>query len=304
MSRLTKLLLLLLLAAFPADANITLVQHTPKDAGTVTSTTLAYSSNPSANNLLVVCTRTGGTTATITITDSIGNTWTNLTRQSVTGVGVTQCAWAINTTSSADTITDTLSTSTTLRMVILEASGTATSTPVDQETNAGTSTGVTANSATMTISNPNELILAFFAEGGTTISCSAGTNFTLQDAVPSSSDCKLAVETWIQTTATNTGGPLSYGLSTQWMAGLIAFKPAGGAPASTTFPQVVKGESNEKVTWPSIRFNGPASLGSGPDIEYSELPGGDASGCPSDYAAACPGVWLRRRGCDDHYQWL
>lgn len=223
--------LFLLCTGLPSSATIALVQHTNKDAGTVTSTTLAYGSNNSSNNLLVVISRTGGTTATITITDSCGNTWTNLTRFSVSGVGVTQAAWAVSACSSANTITDTLSTSTTLRMAIYEFSGTATVSPVDFDSNAGTSTGSAVSSASHTPAANNELIVSFaaFSAGvnGVTAGSSGGT-YTVQDQVPAAPNTKLGVETLIQTTATATTGDMTI-TSDQWTAGMVFFKPAGGA---------------------------------------------------------------------------
>src|SRR5215470_7314784 len=58
-----------------AQTAITLVQHTSKDAGTTTSTSLAFPAANTAGNWLAVAIRAGSPNEVFTVTDSRGNTY-------------------------------------------------------------------------------------------------------------------------------------------------------------------------------------------------------------------------------------
>ena len=62
--------LLTLALSSPAWATISLSQHTSKDAGTGTSSTLAFGSNNAAGNFIAVCIRGGAQNQTFTVTDT------------------------------------------------------------------------------------------------------------------------------------------------------------------------------------------------------------------------------------------
>ena len=226
-------LLTLLLFAFPANAAIVNVQHTQFDhTGSVTSQALAYASNVVANNLLICAVRAGGVSEnTITVTDSIGNTWTGLTEQFVTDPGTLRIVYAINTTSAANTVTVHIVSSSTIRMAILEYSGTATSSVLDAENNAANGTGTALAANSITPAQNNSLVIGAWAIGGTR-TFTAGTNFTMEEQVPSGATLgKLGVEDWIQTTATATTAPMTIGGTEVWEEAIAVFKPSGGAAA-------------------------------------------------------------------------
>lgn len=201
------------------------VQHTTKDAGSVTSTTLAYGSNPAANNLLLVIVRAGGTTALpFTVSDTLGNTWHGLTSNTISGIGSLQMFWAVNGSSGANTVTVSISgVAQTLRLAIYEYSGAATVSPADLDNNSATGSGTTPAAVSITPSGNGELIISFAANGATT-TYSAGTNFALDDVVPAAPSSKLGVEEWVQTTATATTGPFTIASDT-WMCAIASFKP-------------------------------------------------------------------------------
>lgn len=219
--------------AGPCSAAISQVQHTNKDVSTnVSSTTLAYVSNVTANNLLVVVVRSGGAVTSITITDTIGNTWTNGTFHAISATGSLQISWSVNSSSAADTITVTPNSASTIRVAIYEFSGTATASVLDVQENVQSGTGTGPDSTSFTPAQDNELVVGA-AIVDNTATFTAGTNYTLQDAVPASPNTKLGVETWIQTTATATTANFTVSGNPSWMAARAAFKQAsggGGAP--------------------------------------------------------------------------
>lgn len=229
------LILGLLPCANPCRAAITLIQHTNKDAGSAGSTTLAYGSNPIINHLLVVVVRSGNSSGSVTTTDTIGNTWANGTLQNLAGLGQSQLSYAVNKSTAADTVTVTLGGgSATIRMAIFEYSGTATSNPLDIQANIATGTSTAPASSSFTPGANNELVLAFGAVNGAQ-TWTAGTNYTLEEQVPSGLGIgKLGVEDWIQTTATSTTGNFTLGASDTWIAGYAVFKSSGGAACTPT----------------------------------------------------------------------
>ncbi|HXP80777.1 MAG TPA: hypothetical protein VN976_12810, partial [Verrucomicrobiae bacterium] len=79
-------LFLLLLGATMAQAQggIALVQHTSKDAGTTTSSSLAFKSNNAAGNWIAVAIRAGRSNQVFTITDSALNTYHKAVQFNVT----------------------------------------------------------------------------------------------------------------------------------------------------------------------------------------------------------------------------
>jgi hypothetical protein len=211
--------------------SIALVQHRNVDAASGASASLAYTSNPAVNNLLVVAVRTGlGTSLTsLTIADTIGNTWTQAAQVTVLGDFVLAVWYAVNKSTAANTVTISVAPNTTIRLAIYEYSGTATSSPLDTQNSGSNSSGSnTPASTSITPAGNNELIFAASCVN-TGKTFTAGTNFTLEDQVPIGTAGKLGVEDWIQTTATATTGPFTLSASDVWGAIVAAFKPAGAA---------------------------------------------------------------------------
>jgi hypothetical protein len=218
--------------------SIARVQHTSiNQSSSVASQALAYVSNVTLNDLLIVIARCGSIVST-TVTDTQGNTWHNLTYQSISAFGSLQISWAIANATGANTVTVTPDASSTIRMAILEYSGNPTSSPVDAENNTQTGTSTAAAATSITPAAANELVIgAVVVNGSDTFT--AGANFALVEQVPAAPSTKLGVEEWIQTTATATTAPQTFGASNQWMAAIAVFKAAAAgafAPEDDSFP--------------------------------------------------------------------
>jgi YD repeat-containing protein len=111
----------------------TLVQHTNKDAGTTTSSTLAFVSNNTAGNWIGVCVRAGASGEAFTISDSKGNTYHQaFSINDTVGGNTLAIYYAENIGSGANTVTVADSISGTLRFAILEYSGVATSSSLER----------------------------------------------------------------------------------------------------------------------------------------------------------------------------
>lgn len=231
--KLFAIFLALFFGLFPtvSEAAISIVQHTTVDGASTTSQTLAYVSNPSLNDLIIVCVRLASTITSAAFSDTIGNSWSNLSYQSVTGAsGV--CGYAINKSSAADTITANNfsgnNSSSTVRMAIYEYSGNAVSGVLDVQNNStsGSSSG-SINAATITPFGGGELIFGYcYTQNSETYT--QGTNFTLEDQVPTGlGNGRLGVQDWIQPSGSgsSTNSPMSIGTTSGWGCGVAAFFP-------------------------------------------------------------------------------
>ncbi len=205
-----------------------LLQSTQQTGGGATTTVKAYGSNVTANSLLICDVSSGGPNSPASgVTDSQGNSWTQVGTASTGGLGDSiQMFYAIAGSSGANTVTVTFpGVAQGDTIAIFEYSGNATSSVLDQN-NVGTGSSTTPASTSITPSANNYLVHSAEADpalDGTTIT--AGTNFTIrQTQLTSSTLERIGTEDWIQTTATATTGPFTLGASAQWAAKVASFK--------------------------------------------------------------------------------
>jgi hypothetical protein len=215
----------------PLAAQVAYVQSGSKDCGTVTSCNLAFTSNNSPGNLLVVAVRSGSTTASVTITDSQGNAYATQTSQNQTTSGhKLTIAYVPNTKPGANTVTVAVSSSTTVRFAIHEYAGIFQASPVDASTSAqGSST--TPGPGKVTTRQAAELIFAASAVGAAP-TWTGGTGYTLRQSPANA----LATEDQVVAATGTFAGTFSFSASDNWSAGVVTFR--GLIPASTNITNV------------------------------------------------------------------
>jgi hypothetical protein len=212
-------------------AGIHLVQHASKDAGTVKSSTLAFTSNNAAGNWIAVIIRAGKAGQVLTVADTLGNTYHaaiqfNVTTDTPNGdtLGV---FYAENIAGGANTVTVTESINgNTLRFAILEYSGVAPANSLDV-VSTGQGTSATANSGNALTTANGDLLLGAILTGNPA-TYTAATGYTIEDRVPASPNTKLGTEDQIQAAAGTISAGVTFGASDSWGAGLAAFKAASG----------------------------------------------------------------------------
>ena len=209
-------------------AGIKLLQHTSKDAGTTTSSTLAFASNNAAGNWIAVCIRAGSTGQVFTVADSRGNTYRKAVQLNETVDSVSLAIYyAENVAAGANTVTVSDTISGTLRFAILEYSGVATSSSFDVGAAAqGHSAAPSSGNATTT-ANGDLLLGAIFTGNPNTFT--AGTGYTIEERVPAAPNSKLASQDQIQSAAGSVSSSATLGTADDWGAVLAAFKPAAGS---------------------------------------------------------------------------
>jgi len=244
-----------------AQASVTLVQHASTDIGTATSASLAFNSNNTAGNWIGVCLRIGSPETTtrptsaltsfITVTDSKGNTYHRVTEILVAGntLGI---YYAENIAGGANTITVSVTTSSSLRFAILEYSGVATSNSLDVKAFSSGS-GLTANSGAVTTTANGDLLLGAVITGNLA-TFTAGSGYKIEEFVAFEPYTKLVAEDQIQTTAGAVSASASLAASDNWGAGLAAFKAAAGGGG--TGPSITSLSPTSGVVGTSVTITG------------------------------------------------
>jgi len=218
------------------QANIALVQHIGRDAGTTTTTTLAFNSANTAGNFIAVAIRGGLSNAQVfTVKDSNSNTYMQAKQIGSSGSAVTSAIYyAENIKPGANTITVTMTVSGPLRIDILEYSGVATSNSLDA-TAAATTTSTSPNSGNLTTTANGDLLLGMVATADSD-AFTSGSGYTARDFVPVEPNTKLVTEDQIQSTAGTASAPATLSVSSNWGAILAAFKAAGGTGGGAGIP--------------------------------------------------------------------
>src|SRR5437660_4509720 len=213
-----------------ASGPIALVQHASRDAGTTTSSTLAFPSSNTAGNFIAVVIRAGKTGQLFAVKDSRGNTYRkamqfNETIDSTT-LGI---YYADNIAGGANTITVSDTIAGTMRFGILEYSGVAIANSLDGAAAATQGTGASLNSGIITTTASGDLVLAGMSAANAA-NFTAGSRYLPRDFVPAEPNTKLLVEDRIQSVAGNISANASLGASDNWGAVAAAFRSGATVP--------------------------------------------------------------------------
>lgn len=128
---------------------------------------MAFSSNVTAAGLIVIGVVTFNTGITLTITDSLGNTYAQAGTYLLNGAGTYRLSiwYAKNIAGGACTVTVTPSATAFITWGQSEYSGAHLTAPLDS-TNSGTGTGTVPTTGSITVSEANEMIFAVINAGG------------------------------------------------------------------------------------------------------------------------------------------
>ena len=229
------------------DANFTvqttarplaLAQQKSIDAGTTNSSTLAFSSSTTPGNWIAVAIRAGHSGQVFNVSDSRGNTYRQAVQSNITvdtpngdTLGIFYAENIAGGTNGV-TVSDSIGSST-LRFAILEYSGLATSNSLDAVATAQ-GTGTVADSGNATTTASGDLLFGAILTSDAR-DFTAGTGYTIRDAVPALPNSKLITEDQGQSAAGPAAASASLSASAKWGAALAAFKAAtGGASTSPT----------------------------------------------------------------------
>src|SRR5437016_4760138 len=241
-----------------AEAGVALVQHVSKDAGTTTSSSLAFGSNNIQGNWLAVCIRAGHSGEAFTVSDSLGNVYHRASQIDVTvdtpNGDTLAIFYAENVAGGPNMITVSDSILATLRFAILEYSGAAAANSYDVSASAQ-GTSASPNSGNATTTSDGDLLLGVIVTANPA-NFTNGTGFIAAERVPAEPSSKLLVEDQIQTTGGTTSASASLGSSDHWGAILASFKAgdAGSTPPSITSLNPTSGLVGASVTVTGANF--------------------------------------------------
>jgi hypothetical protein len=221
-------------SASGGGTSITLMQHTSKDAGTTSSSTLTFPSNNTASNWIAVSIRAGTANEIFTVTDTNGNTYRKAIQFNLTVSGGTiGIFYAENIAGGANTVTVSDTALATLRFAILEYSGVATSGSLDGvAVTQGNSASPNSGSVTTT-ANGDLLLGSIMTANAETYT--AGIGYRIEESVPAEPGTKLITEDQVQAAAGAAAASATLRVAGTWAAGIAAFKVtgSGGGTAPT-----------------------------------------------------------------------
>jgi hypothetical protein len=222
LSKLCPLVIVFLFCGF-ASAQ-TLVQAASNSARSVSTSSFPFTSNTTAGNLIVVGIDFNSNASLSSVTDSQGNTLTEIGAELTSPGGVrVRLYYAKNIKGGADTVTVNLSTSSNyLETYLAEYSGLDKTAPVDGQAGASGSGG-TVSSGNATTTTAGDTIVGYCV--GDSSSCSTGSGFSL---VSENNGNILESETAgspgpYAATAASSGG---------WSLQMVALKPASSSSVS------------------------------------------------------------------------
>jgi len=206
------------------------IQSRSVDSGSVSSATLAYNSNIIAGSLLIQAARVGSGTATIAMT-SPGNIHTQDKSQLFsTDTAALTIHSAPNAAAGATTVTATLTGGpATLRWAIHEYGSMATSAPVDVSASAQSTGGSPADSGSITTTVADDLLFVAGAADDVWSSVTAGSGYTLREAIPVAPNIKIATEGQDLVAIGSYNGTFTFGGPPVWACAIVAYKPAAAA---------------------------------------------------------------------------
>jgi PKD repeat protein len=230
----------------PTASPITLTQHAGL-AGGGGLATLTFPANNIAGNFIAVAARAFFPNQTFTVTDTRGNFYRRALTLNNGADDTLAIFYAENIAAGPNTVRVATSTSASLRLAILEYAGIARTNALDVTATAAlTSASPSSGSATTTAAG-DLVIGAFSTQSYRTIT--AGSGYTLREAVAAAPSTVLMVEDRIQTTAGAVSATATLSASDVWGAALAAFKRATtGTNLAPTLTQPANQTSAENAT--------------------------------------------------------
>ncbi|MGC2208333.1 MAG: metallophosphoesterase [Candidatus Dormiibacterota bacterium] len=214
----------------PAPAGPVLVQ-TGSAIETAAATSLAgsFPTISTGGDLLVLTASvySGATNRITSVTDSAGNTWTEVSAFDTSGHYSDGEIWYAANAKATTTVTVHVATATTISFEILEFSGVATSAPLDASAGAS-NTGTSASSGSATASSANELVVGFVAGHGNAEALTPNAaGYTTEPQQTSTGTNTVSVVSGYEVLPTtgSTAFSANFGSAMYWAAGVAIFKP-------------------------------------------------------------------------------
>lgn len=198
-----------------------------KDAGSTTSTTLAYGGAVAAGDLLLAGVYVGAQSRTVTVTDSVNGSvnWNQDVTQQQTSDGHQIYIFSFpNSAAGTPTVSFSFSsTAATLRVVIASCSGLATSSPLDQTASGQGNASTPTTGATATRTVANELLFAFQGNASAA-TITQGSSFNLLSVIPTGASSNRIADEYQVVSAVGTDAGTFNPSQTNWSDTIATYK--------------------------------------------------------------------------------
>lgn len=210
------------------------VQSKSKDSGSVTSDTLAFTSNTTAGNTIVAGVRIGANGRTLTLSDSTSNTYNQTAAQNDAVGDDLIGGYAQNIAGGACTVTSAISgAAASMRWVIGEYGGLATAS-FDKTAGAVGSSTTPSSGNTATTTQANETLVGLIDAGDSQTGFTAGTSYTKREELIVGGSLKIGLEDRdVTSTGTYAADATLAGASGHWAAIILTLKASGGGGGFT-----------------------------------------------------------------------
>jgi hypothetical protein len=214
----------------PVPAGPALVQtDSAFETSSATSLAGSFLTSSTGGDLLVLTASvySGSTNRITSVTDSAGNTWTEVGAFDTSGHYSDGEIWYAANAKATTTVTAHVSSATTISFEIFEFSGVATSGPLDASAGAS-NTGTSASSGSATPSSANELAVGFVAGHGNSeamILNAAGYTTEPQQTSTGTNTASVVSGFKVLPTTGSTAFSATFGSAMYWAAGVAIFKP-------------------------------------------------------------------------------
>lgn len=213
--------------------SISLLQSKSLEAGTVSSTTLVFTSSVTAGSLKTCLLRIGSSTVTATVSDDKDGAYTqDLITVNSSGATLTSYIFSrANATAGTTTITVTLSGAANLRMAIQEVAGIVTSSPLTGTPAGSTGLSTVLSSGSTTTTAANAFLCGFFTgSNAVAFGIVPDAPWTQDQQLLSNADRLTSAYRIVSATGTYSA-TATLGGSDGWTAQIAAYQGAGGGGA-------------------------------------------------------------------------
>jgi subtilisin family serine protease len=220
-------------------AGVNLVQQAAVQGSGVSSVTANFSASNTAGNLIIAAVRASTTTQTVTVTDQLGNKYTDAVDQMQAADGSQiHIFYAPNVRAGANSVTATLSgTNNHPWIAVFEYSGLSTASPLDRVASAqGTSSSPSSGSTSQTRA-ANELVFGVLGlPSSSSATVAAGSGFAIEQQDTITGGSRAATEDQIVSTQGAFAASFTLSASLNWSAAVATFSTT---PVSNSSPLAV-----------------------------------------------------------------
>lgn len=259
------------------SSSVNLVQQASVQGSGVSSVAVSFPGNNTAGNLIIAAVRASTTGQTVTVSDSLGNKYTDAVQQAQAADGSQiHILYAPNIVAGTNTVTATLSgTNNHPWIAVFEYSGLSTTSPLDRTASAQGASSSPSSGSTAQTRGANELVFGVLGlPSSSSASVTAGSGFAIEQQDTQAGGSRAATEDQIVSSEGTFAANFTVSASLNWSAAVATFSTT---PISNTAPLTITTTSLPNGTVGTAYSATLAATGGTPPYTWTEsgtLPAG------------------------------